>query len=232
MNGLTRPHVLLSVAVSIDGCIDDAGPDRLLLSNAADFDRVDELRAGSDAILIGAETLRRDNPRLLVNDEERRLRRIAAGKPEYPLRVIVTARGDLDPELRFWGAGGERLVYTTDSGAARLDESIFGASDVVSLGETIDFAALLDDLGARKISRLMVEGGGSIHTAFLSAGLADEIRMAVAPIAVGDPAAPRFLGPGAFPGGAQHRMRLADVGRVGDMALLTYLPKEESNVVG
>ncbi|MFC9994474.1 RibD family protein [Nocardia sp. NPDC127526] len=224
--------MLLSVAVSIDGYIDDAGPDRLLLSNAADFDRVDELRAESDAVLIGAETLRRDNPRLLVNDEERRLRRIAAGKPEYPLRVIVTARGDLDPDLRFWHCGGERLIYTTDPGAARLDEWIFGESEVVSLGETIDFAALLDDLATRKVSRLMVEGGGSIHTAFLSTGLADEIRMAVAPIAVGDPAAPRFLGPAAFPGGTLHRMRLADVGRVGDMALLTYLPKEESNVVG
>ncbi|WP_245721482.1 RibD family protein [Nocardia crassostreae] len=232
MKGLTRPHVLLSVAVSIDSYIDDAGPDRLLLSNAADFDRVDALRAESDAILIGAETLRRDNPRLLINDEDRRLRRIAAGQPEYPLRVIVTARGDLDPDLRFWHFGGERLIYTTDSGAARLDEWIFGEAEVVSLGAAIDFEAVLDDLAIRKIARLMVEGGGSIHTAFLSAGLADEIRMAVAPIAVGDPAAPRFLGPADFPGGARHRMRLADVGRVGDMALLTYLPKEESNVVG
>ena len=46
-----RPRVLLSCATSLDGCLDDTGPDRLLLSNAADFDRVDELRAGCDAIL-------------------------------------------------------------------------------------------------------------------------------------------------------------------------------------
>ncbi|MEU1425720.1 dihydrofolate reductase family protein [Nocardia sp. NPDC005746] len=225
-----RPRVLLSVAVSIDGCIDDASPDRLLLSNAADFDRVDALRADSDAILIGAETLRRDNPRLLVNSSDRRLQRVAAGKPDYPVRVIVSARGELDPELRFWHSGGERLVYTTDSGAARLGDRLAGLAEVISLGATIDFAALLDDLGKRGVESLMVEGGGSIHTAFLSSGLVDEIWMAVAPLVVGDPAAPRFLGPAAFPGGPQHRMRLADVARIGDIALLHYLPKEDSDV--
>ncbi|WP_460721427.1 RibD family protein [Nocardia heshunensis] len=225
-----RPHVMLSVAVSIDGYIDDTSRDRLLLSNAADFDRVDTLRAESDAILIGAGTLRSDNPRLLVNNPDRRLHRIAAGRPEYPLRVIVTAGGDLDPALRFWHTGGERLVYTTDSGADRLGDRLDEYAAVVSLGAAIDFETLLDDLGKRGVERLMVEGGGSIHTAFLSAGLVDEIWMAVAPVVVGDPAAPRFLGPAAFPGGPQHRMQLADVGRIGDIALLRYLPKEDSDV--
>ncbi|WP_067826083.1 RibD family protein [Nocardia inohanensis] len=230
MSESARPRVLLSVAVSVDGYIDDASPDRLLLSNAADFDRVDALRADSDAVLIGAETLRRDNPRLLVNSADRRLRRVADGKPAYPLRVIVTARGDLDTGLKFWHSGGERLVYTTDSGAAKLGDSLAGLADVVSLGAAIDFGELLDDLGKRDVERLMVEGGGSIHTAFLSAGLADEIRMAIAPLVVGDPAAPRFLGPSDFPGGPNHRMHLADVSRIGDIALLRYLPKEESDV--
>ncbi|GAB2698991.1 RibD family protein [Kitasatospora kifunensis] len=59
-----RPFVLLSVATSVDGYIDDTSPQRLLLSNAEDFDRVDQVRAESDAILIGGNTLRRDNPRL------------------------------------------------------------------------------------------------------------------------------------------------------------------------
>ncbi|MFF2553554.1 RibD family protein [Nocardia sp. NPDC058058] len=228
--GRGRPHVLLSVAVSIDGYIDDAGPDRLLLSNAADFDRVDALRAESDAILIGAGTLRSDDPRLLVNSDDRRMTRVAAGKPEYPLRVIVTATGDLDPAQRLWHCGGERIVYTTDSGAARIGHRLDGLAKVVSLGAAVDFAALLDDLADQGITRLMVEGGGAIHTAFLAADLVDEISMAVAPIVVGDPAAPRFLGPADFPGGSGHRMRLAEVGRIGDIAVLRYLPKEDSDV--
>ena len=72
-----RPYVLLSAAVSVDGYLDDTNPERLLLSNAEDFDRVDEVRAGVDAILIGATTMRRDNPRLLVNSEDRRAARVA-----------------------------------------------------------------------------------------------------------------------------------------------------------
>ena len=59
-----RPYVLLSAAMSVDGYLDDTGPQRLLLSDAVDRDRVDEVRAGVDAILIGATTMRRDDPGL------------------------------------------------------------------------------------------------------------------------------------------------------------------------
>ncbi|MFG1790777.1 RibD family protein [Nocardia sp. NPDC049149] len=222
---MTRPHVLLSVAMSVDGYIDDASPERLRLSDAADFDRVDQVRADSDAILIGAETLRRDNPRLLVDSADRRAARIAVGKPEYPLKITVTARGDLDPALRFWHHGGAKLVYTTDAGATRLADSLSGLADVVPLGADLDFAALLDDLGRRGIGRLMVEGGTRIHTAFLAADLADELHLAVAPLLVGDSHAPRFLDPASYPGAPHRRMHLADVTQIGDVAVLRYLPK-------
>ncbi|MEU7139528.1 dihydrofolate reductase family protein [Nocardia sp. NPDC046473] len=222
---LVRPHVLLSVAMSVDGYIDDASAERLRLSDAADFDRVDQVRADSDAILIGAETLRRDNPRLLVDSAERRAARIAAGKPEFPLKITVTAGGELDPELRFWQHGGDKLVYTTDAGAKRLGDSLSGLAEVVSLGTDLDFGVLLDELGRRGIARLMVEGGTRIHTAFLAADLADELHLAVAPLLVGDPAAPRFLDAASFPGAPHRRMHLADVSQVGDIAVLRYLPK-------
>ncbi|MFE6922605.1 RibD family protein [Nocardia sp. NPDC057663] len=218
-----RPWVLLSVAVSLDGYIDDASAQRLLLSNSADFDRVDQVRAESDAILIGAQTLRADNPRLLVNSAERRADRVSAGKPEYPVKVTVTASGDLDPELRFWHTGGDKVVYTSDAGAATLGDRLAGLAEVVALGPELALSALLDDLGERGIHRLMVEGGTGMHTGFLAADLVDEIRLAIAPILVGDPAAPRFVGPAQFPGGAQRRLRLAGVEQLGDVAVLKYL---------
>lgn len=221
------PYVLLSVAVSIDGYIDDSGPDRLRLSSAADFDRVDQVRAGSDAVLIGAGTLRADNPRLLVNSGQRRAARVAAGKSEYPLKVTVSQSGDLDPDLRFWHHGDAKLVYTTAGGAAKARERLGTLADIVDLGEVIDFGALLDDLATRGVRRLMVEGGGGIHTAFLSAGLVDEIHMAVAPIIVGDEGAPRFLNPASYPGGPTRRMRLAGVETIEDVVLLRYLPKAD-----
>ena len=68
----TRPYVLISCAMSADGRIDDTSPVRLLLSGPDDLDRVDELRASADAILVGANTVRRDNPRLLIRSPRRR----------------------------------------------------------------------------------------------------------------------------------------------------------------
>ena len=76
-----RPYTLLSCAVSLDGYLDDASPNRLILSGPEDLDEVDELRAAADAILVGAGTVRADNPRLLVRDPARIAAREAAGKP-------------------------------------------------------------------------------------------------------------------------------------------------------
>jgi riboflavin-specific deaminase-like protein len=210
--------------MSVDGFIDDTTDERLLLSNAADFDRVDAVRADSDAILIGAVTLRRDNPRLLVNSPERRAAREARGLPPYPLKVTVTASGDLDPDLKFWHHGGAKLVYCPDSVVGKVRDRLGPLAEIARAGENLDFAALLDDLGARGIRRLMVEGGGTVHTQILAAGLADEIQLAVAPFFVGDPTAPRFVNPAAFPDGPGSRMTLADVQAVGDVAVLRYLP--------
>ena len=67
-----RPYTILSCGVSIDGDLDAATPERLMLSNDDDLRRVDAVRAEMDAILVGAETIRHDNPRLLVRDERLR----------------------------------------------------------------------------------------------------------------------------------------------------------------
>ncbi|MEU6281990.1 dihydrofolate reductase family protein [Streptomyces sp. NPDC047028] len=216
------PYVLLSAAVSLDGCLDDTGPDRLLLSSPADFDRVDEVRASVDAILIGAGTIRADNPRLLVNSAERRTARLAGGKPEYPLKVTVTATGDLDPAANFWHTGGEKIVYTTDRGAERAARALGRSADVVALGPALDWRALLEHLhDVRGVRRLMVEGGGTVHTQLLQQDLADELQLVLAPVLVGDPAAPRLFGPGAYQAG---RLRLTETRRIEDVVLTRYEP--------
>jgi 5-amino-6-(5-phosphoribosylamino)uracil reductase len=222
---VARPFVLLSAAMSVDGYIDDTAPAPLLLSDAADLDRVDEVRAGVDAILVGATTVRRDNPRLLVRSPERRAARVAAGRPPNPVKVTLTASGDLDPAARFFTTGeGEKLVYTATGGVERARAAVGGAATVVDAGEPIDPSRLLADLRERGVERLMVEGGTSVHTMFLTAGLADELHLVVAPFFVGDAAAPRFVGPGRFPQDTAHRMRLAEARPIGELVLLRYEP--------
>jgi len=218
-----RPYVLLSCGMSIDGYVDDTTGDRLLLSNEADFDRVDAVRAGCDAILVGAATIRRDDPRLLVREPERVRRRLAGGLPASPVKVTLTERADLDPHAQFFTCGcGDKLVYCATSGLARARDRLGEVATVLDGGHRVDVRAVLDDLRTRGVRRLMVEGGGSVHTQFLQAGVADELQLVIAPFFVGDSRAQRFVGEGCFPWDAGNRATLAEVRQIDDVVLLRY----------
>jgi 5-amino-6-(5-phosphoribosylamino)uracil reductase len=220
---MERPFVLMSVAMSLDGHIDDGRPERLILSGAEDLDRVDAERAGVDAILVGPGTIAADNPRLLVRSAARRAGRLERGTPASPIKVTLTRTGaGLDPGAQFFTTGeGERLVYTAPTAVEDLRRRLAGVATVIDAGEPLRLPAILADLVDRKVTRLMVEGGTAINTLFLGAGVVDELQVVVAPLLVGDPAAPGLVGNAAFPGA---RMRLAQVRQVGDCALLVYRP--------
>jgi 5-amino-6-(5-phosphoribosylamino)uracil reductase len=218
-----RPYTLLSCSMSLDGYLGGPSAERLILSNDADLDRVDEARAGVDAIMVGAATVRLDDPRLLVRDEGRRRTREQRGLPAQPVKVTVTRCGRLDPGAAFFTAGeAPKLVYCPSPTAADLRARLDGLATVVDGGEPVCMRALSEDLHVRGVRRLMVEGGGSLHTQFLTDGLADELQLVVAPLFVGDARARRFVGEGRFPWHAAQRARLVDVRRIGDVALLRY----------
>lgn len=219
-----RPYTLLSCSMSLDGYLGGASEQRLMLSNEADFDRVDQVRAGCDAILVGATTVRKDNPRLLVRDAPRRRARTAAGLPASPAKVTVTARGDLDPHCNFFTAGdSEKLVYCSTETVASLRRRLGPLATVVDAGHSPRrMRRVGEDLHARGIRRLMVEGGGTVHTQFLTDGLADELQLVVAPFFVGDSRARRFVDDGRYPWCPDHRARLVETRAIGDVVLLRY----------
>jgi 5-amino-6-(5-phosphoribosylamino)uracil reductase len=194
-----------------------------VLSSPEDLDQVDELRAGVDAILVGAGTVRADNPRLLVRSARRRSERRRRGLPESPAKVTLTASGDLPPDAAFFTAGdAERLVYVPDPMVDAAKARLGACSTVVGAGAPPRLCALLADLAARGVRRLLVEGGQAVHTMFLTADVVDELRLAVAPFFVGAPLAPRLVGPGRFPQGPGRRMRLVESGSAGDTAVLWF----------
>ena len=218
-----RPYTLLSCSMSIDGFIDGTTESRLLLSNDLDFDRVDEERAKVDAILVGATTVRNDNPRLLVRDLDRRRERVARGLPPNPVKVTLTERGRLDPSSRFFADDGtHKLVYAGSAVAERVRGRLGTLSEVVDAGEPVRIHALTEDLHARGVRRLMVEGGAAVHTQFLADDLVDELQLVVAPFFVGDPAARRFVGEAHFPWHPGRRAPLAETRQIGDVVLLRY----------
>jgi 5-amino-6-(5-phosphoribosylamino)uracil reductase len=218
-----RPYTLLSCGVSLDGYLDQGTDDRLVLSNEDDLDRVDDVRAWCDAILVGAATIRHDNPRLLVRKPARRARRVAQGLRRTPVKVTLTGRGELDPCADFFTAGEtEKLVYCATPAVASLERRLGDVATVVDGGEPVDVRRMSEDLHARGVRRLMVEGGGTVHTQFLTADLADELQLVVAPFFVGDARANRFVGEGSFPWHPGRRARLAEVRPIGDVVLLRY----------
>ncbi|MCU1557583.1 MAG: deaminase [Microbacteriaceae bacterium] len=218
-----KPYVTLSSATSLDGYLDTADPPRLTLSNDADLDRIDDVRARNDAILVGARTVRRDNPRLLVRSVARQTRRETAGLTRSPWKVTVTATGDLDPHAAFFTAGDTtKLVYCPTPEAESIRRRVGHTALVVGLGNSVTMTDLVTDLADRGIRQLMVEGGGTVHTQFLAANLVDELHLAVAPFFVGDRRAPRFVGDAVFPWTSDRRATLADVRQIGDMVLLRY----------
>ena len=230
---LPRPYVILSCATSADGYLDDASPRRLILSGPADLDRVDEVRAGCDAILVGAGTVRADDPRLLVRDPRRRARRAARGHGEHPARVTLTATGDLDPGARFFAPGAPRLVYCATPAVPRARARLADRAVLIDAGDPPSLAFLLADLAERNVARLLVEGGAHLLAEFLAADLADELDLAIAPFFVADPAAPRFSprAPSSPKTGAPMTlapmtlapMTLATVQRLENVVVLQYL---------
>jgi 5-amino-6-(5-phosphoribosylamino)uracil reductase len=209
--------------MSLDGYIASAASKPLSLSNAADFDRVDAVRAGCDAILVGAATIRNDHPRLLVRSDARRHERLARGRPPSPIKVTLTTGGRLDPSADFFAAGDtEKIVYCASTVVNQTRERLGSVATVVAGGQPVNLQWMSEDLFGRGVRRLMVEGGQSMHTQFLVADLADELHLAVAPFFVGDSAARRLVGDGRFPWDSARRATLAEVRQLDDVALLRY----------
>jgi len=218
-----RPYTLLSCGVSIDGYLDSATDERLLLSNDADLDRVDAVRATCDAILVGAATVRNDNPRLLVRSQARRDERVARGLAPSPIKVTLTCGAKLDARANFFVTGDtDKLVYCASATVAEARDRLGSVATVVDGGQPVSMRRISEDLYARGVRRLMVEGGGMVLTQLLTDDLADELHLVIAPFFVGDSQARRFVGDGRFPWNQDRRAALAEARAIDDVVLLRY----------
>jgi 5-amino-6-(5-phosphoribosylamino)uracil reductase len=206
-------RVILSAAVSADGYLDDTSLRRLVLSSPEDWAAVYALRADSDAILVGAGTLRADNPSLVVRDPLLRQAREAAGKSPDIVKVTVSGSGALDPHLKFFTEGeGDKILFTS----GEVVGEIYEVATVIRCPE-ISATSIVNRLEVMGIETLMVEGGSRMLSMFLMENCWDEFRLAVSPIFVADEAAPRLVIPGEYP-----RMTLTGVEQLGQMAVMHY----------
>jgi 5-amino-6-(5-phosphoribosylamino)uracil reductase len=114
------------------------------------------------------------------------------------------------------------VVYCASTVVNQASERLGSVATVVDGGQPVSMHWVSEDLYRRGVQRLMVEGGQSVHTQFLTGDLADELHLAVAPFFIGDSAAPRFVSDGRFPWNPDRRATLAEVRQLGDVVLLRY----------
>ncbi len=219
-------RTIVSAAVSLDGYIDDCAPVRLKLSTPEDWTRVGAMRSRCDAILVGAGTVRADDPSLVIKDPALREARKKAGMEPDICKVTITRGGEIDPGCGFFTRGGGRkVVFTTPQAPAGRVERLTRVAEVF-VEETITPAVIARRLEGLGYRTLFVEGGTTILGMYLGTGHADLFRLAVAPFMVGDPSAPRLMPPGAYPWDGESRMRLRTTEDLGGMAVMEMVPPQ------
>ena len=205
---MNRPHVTVNTAITADGKIDSAIRQGAAISSAADMARMDRLRADSDAILVGGQTLIYQDPRLTIKSAALQAGRTARGLPPYPVKVGVVSAANIHPDCRFMTFGpARRLIYTTPRSPQEKITALRAAgAEVFIMGETrVDLMAMLDSLYAFNLRNLFVEGGGTIIAEFFRLGLVDELILYIAPKIFGGASAPTLVdGPGFLPENAPH----------------------------
>jgi 2,5-diamino-6-(ribosylamino)-4(3H)-pyrimidinone 5'-phosphate reductase len=191
-----RPYVTLNVAITVDGKTDTIARQGAAISSAYDRERVDRLRAESDAVMVGGHTLLGDDPRLTVKSETLRADRLSRGLEENPIKVGVVTNAAIPMDSRFMTTGlARKIIFTTTQTEtdqiSRLRQH--GAQVFITQGHRVDLEAALQELKQIGVERLLVEGGGTLNEALLKRNLVDDIIVYIAPLIFGGASAPTFV---------------------------------------
>ncbi len=224
-----RPRIIANLAMSVDGKIDSAGREGAGFSSRLDRDRMDQLRAEADALVVGAGTVRSEDPPLHVRDPARRHQRVAAGRREDLVVVVVSRSGLVDPAARFLRENAEaRLLAVPEDLPDEALEPLRGVTAdgtlrVVRLGRGgVDVRALVRHLAEQGCRTVLVEGGGELVADFLDADLLDELRVTLCPALIGGRSAPTLVGGAGWPLARRRILQLVAVEQRGGELFLRY----------
>ncbi|MHB8418685.1 MAG: bifunctional diaminohydroxyphosphoribosylaminopyrimidine deaminase/5-amino-6-(5-phosphoribosylamino)uracil reductase RibD [Myxococcales bacterium] len=211
-----RPHVTLKVAITADGKLAAGSGDSRWITGLAARRRVHRLRGEVDAVLVGAGTIRQDDPRLTA--------RVAGARS--PLRVVLDGRLSVPPDRRVFGQGLPGSLLVTAAGAATAARTArFSAKgvEIAALpgrGGRLAPKRVLDLLGRRGVVRLLVEGGAEVHRQFIERSLWDRLLLFVAPKILGEHGVPWLRLPGGQRMSDARGLGALEVEQVGEDALL------------
>jgi len=194
---MDRPFVHINIAATADGKIDTFERHGAVISSARDKERVDKLRAESDAVLIGGRTLHDEDPKLTIKSELLRAERTALGLSANPAKVAIASRLALNINSNFLTAGPSRIMLFTTSKTSESQLAMIRSSgaEVYVLGdENVDLVTVLHLLKEKGIKNLMVEGGATLNFELINLGLVDDLTIYMAPMIFGGETAPTLAG--------------------------------------
>lgn len=221
-----RPHVIVNVAMSADGKISTRERRQVRISGVKDFARVDRLKAGCDAIMVGIGTVLADDPSLTVKSDACREYRRNRGWDENPVRIVVDSSGRTPPGSSVLNKGNGKRVIAVSQKASPDTLSMLGekATVIVAGEDAVDLPLLMETLGSMGIQRIMVEGGGTLIAGLISAGLVNEIFTFIGNIVIGGKDAPTFAdGEGFIQESAFPRLILTEAQRIEEGILLHWI---------
>ena len=190
---MKRPFVFINVAMTADGKIDTVQRRGAAISSPRDRDRVDELRAGADAVMVGGKTLLDEDPKLTVKSEVLRAERVGRGLSPNPVKVGVVTQANIKANSQFLNTGPADIVIFTTRRTSKRHLSLLtsrGVDVYVDDAKKVNLERALATLKELGIDRLMVEGGGTLNFELMRLGLVDEVTAFVAPMIFGGESAP------------------------------------------
>jgi 2,5-diamino-6-(ribosylamino)-4(3H)-pyrimidinone 5'-phosphate reductase len=194
-----RPYVVVNVAMSADGKLSTHERRQVKISGSEDFARVDRLKAGCDAVMVGIGTVLADDPSLTVKSIENRKSRLSRSTSLHPVRIVVDSHARTPPGAKILHKEeGKRIIAVAKrADRERVAELRKHATVIIAGDETVDLPAMMEELGGMGIQRIMVEGGGTLIAGLVAAGLVDEITTFIGNIIIGGKDAPTLAdGPG------------------------------------
>jgi 2,5-diamino-6-(ribosylamino)-4(3H)-pyrimidinone 5'-phosphate reductase len=221
-------HVVVNAAMSADGKLSTPERRQVPISGPTDFERVDELRSESDAVMVGVGTVLADDPSLTVDDPVRTAIREADGEPIQPARVVADSecRTPLDARV-LDDAARTYLLASEAAPEARIAELTEAGANVIVAGEDrTDLSEALLELEAKGVDQLMVEGGGEVIYSLFAAGLVDELSVYVGSTVIGGRDAPTLADGDGFTEDLP-RLSILGVERIDDGVLLQWLVEGE-----
>lgn len=220
-----RPYIYVNMAMTLDGKVVSGNPKSGSLLTGSEGDRrgMAELRARTDAVMMGAGTLRAENPVMNIPDEDLIERRRQAGKPDNPRYLVVTNSGRINPNARMFSQPGA-MVVTSKAGETAIPSSVRETAEVLTAGDReVDLALAVQKLNAEYgVNYLLIEGGPTLTHAALSAQLVDEFFVTLAPLIKSGEDTPTLVEGPAFPFGSLPRLQLLAIAEDGGELFLRY----------